>query len=104
MDELFEQSRNIFVGDPAEAKKFTKQIAFNAIPHTDVFLDDGPTKEDWKMMLETKRKMNPQTRLTATSVRVPVFVALSIPFILELTNRYYAQKELRKSAVGEKGV
>ena len=52
MDELFEQSRNIFVGDPAEPKKFTKQIAFNVIPHIDSFLDDGSTKEEWKMVVE----------------------------------------------------
>jgi len=51
MDELFEQSRNIFVGDPAEPKKFTKQIAFNVIPHIDSFLDDGSTKEEWKMVV-----------------------------------------------------
>jgi aspartate-semialdehyde dehydrogenase len=51
MDELFEQSRNIFVGDPAEPKKFTKQIAFNVIPHIDKFLDDGSTKEEWKMVV-----------------------------------------------------
>ena len=59
MDELFEQSRNIFVGDPAEAKKFTKQIAFNVIPHIDVFLDDGSTKEEWKMVAETKKILDP---------------------------------------------
>ncbi|HOE41563.1 MAG TPA: aspartate-semialdehyde dehydrogenase, partial [Rhodoferax sp.] len=57
MDELFEQSRNIFVGDPAEPKKFTKQIAFNVIPHIDVFLDDGYTKEEWKMVHETNKIM-----------------------------------------------
>src|SRR5205814_3722076 len=55
MDELFEQSRNIFVGDSNEAQFFTKQIAFNVIPHIDVFLDDGSTKEEWKMVGETKQ-------------------------------------------------
>src|SRR6185437_5818860 len=55
MDELFEQSRNIFVGDPTEPNFFTKQIAFNVIPHIDVFLDDGSTKEEWKMVVETKK-------------------------------------------------
>ena len=60
MDELFEQSRNIFVGDTAEPKKFTKQIAFNVIPHIDVFLDDGSTKEEWKMVVETKKILDPE--------------------------------------------
>ena len=60
MDELFEQSRNIFVGDPAEPKKFTKQIAFNVIPHIDSFLDDGFTKEEWKMVVETKKILDPE--------------------------------------------
>ncbi len=84
MDELFEQSRNIFVGDPAEPKKFTKQIAFNVIPHIDSFLDDGSTKEEWKMVAETKKILDPKVKVTATCVRVPVFVghseALNIEF------------------------
>ena len=77
MDELFEQSRNIFVGDPAEAKKFTKQIAFNVIPHIDVFMEDGSTKEEWKMVAETKKILDPKIKVTATCVRVPVFVGHS---------------------------
>jgi aspartate-semialdehyde dehydrogenase len=77
MDELFEQSRNIFVGDSADAKKFTKQIAFNVIPHIDSFLEDGYTKEEWKMMVETKKILDPKIKLTATCVRVPVFVGHS---------------------------
>jgi aspartate-semialdehyde dehydrogenase len=77
MDELFEQSRNIFVGDSADAKKFTKQIAFNVIPHIDSFLDDGYTKEEWKMMVEVKKILDPKIKLTATCVRVPVFVGHS---------------------------
>jgi aspartate-semialdehyde dehydrogenase len=77
MDELFEQSRNIFVGDPAEPKKFTKQIAFNVIPHIDKFLDDGSTKEEWKMVVETKKILDPKIKVTATCVRVPVFVGHS---------------------------
>ena len=72
MDELFEQSRNIFVGDPAEPKKFTKQIAFNVIPHIDSFLDDGSTKEEWKMVVETKKILDPAIAVHATCVRVPV--------------------------------
>ena len=77
MDELFEQSRNIFVGDSADAKKFTKQIAFNVIPHIDSFLDDGYTKEEWKMMVEVKKILDPKIKLSATCVRVPVFVGHS---------------------------
>jgi len=89
MDELFEQSRNIFVGDPAVPSKFTKQIAFNVIPHIDVFLDDGYTKEEWKMVAETKKILDPKIKLTATCVRVPVFIghseAINIEFEDELS-------------------
>ena len=89
MDELFEQSRNIFVGDAVEAKKFTKQIAFNVIPHIDSFLDDGSTKEEWKMVVETKKILDPKVKLNATCVRVPVFVghseAVNIEFESELS-------------------
>jgi aspartate-semialdehyde dehydrogenase len=77
MDELFEQSRGIFVGDQVEPRKFTKQIAFNVIPHIDVFLDDGSTKEEWKMVVETKKILDPRIKVTATCVRVPVFVGHS---------------------------
>ena len=83
MDELFEQSRAIFVGDPVEPTKFTKQIAFNVIPHIDVFLDDGSTKEEWKMVVETKKILDPKIKLTATCVRVPVFVGHSEAVNLE---------------------
>ncbi|MEO6249003.1 MAG: aspartate-semialdehyde dehydrogenase [Sphingomicrobium sp.] len=100
MDELFEQSRNIFVGDPAEAKKFTKQIAFNVIPHIDVFLDDGSTKEEWKMVVETKKILDPKIKVTATCVRVPVFVghseSINIEFEREISAEE-AQKILRES-------
>src|ERR1700754_2378854 len=89
MDELFEQSRNIFVGDPAEPKKFTKQIAFNVIPHIDTFLDDGFTKEEWKMVVETKKILDPKIKVVATCVRVPVFVghseAINIEFEDEIS-------------------
>ncbi len=89
MDELFEQSRNIFVGDSNEPKKFTKQIAFNVIPHIDTFLDDGSTKEEWKMVVETKKILDPSIKLTATCVRVPVFVghseAVNIEFEREIS-------------------
>ncbi len=77
MDELFQQTRAVFVADPVEAKKFTKRIAFNVIPHIDVFLDDGFTKEEWKMVAETKKMLDPKIKLTATCVRVPVFIGHS---------------------------
>lgn len=100
MDELFEQSRNIFVGDQAEPKKFTKQIAFNVIPHIDSFLDDGSTKEEWKMVVETKKILDPKVKVVATCVRVPVFVghseAINIEFERELSAED-AQKILREA-------
>lgn len=74
MDELFEQSRAVFVADPITVKKFTKRIAFNIIPHIDVFMEDGYTKEEWKMMAETKKMLDPKIKLSATAVRVPVFI------------------------------
>ncbi|GLS30173.1 aspartate semialdehyde dehydrogenase [Mesorhizobium albiziae] len=77
MDELFTQTRAVFVADQVENKKFTKRIAFNVIPHIDVFLDDGFTKEEWKMVAETKKMLDPKIKLTATCVRVPVFIGHS---------------------------
>ena len=102
MDELFEQSRNIFVGDPAEPKKFTKQIAFNVIPHIDVFLDDGYTKEEWKMMMETKKILDPKIKLTATCVRVPVFVGHSEAVNIEFEQPISAEevREILREAPG----
>jgi aspartate-semialdehyde dehydrogenase len=92
MDELFEQSRNIFVGDPAEPKKFTKQIAFNVIPHIDSFLDDGSTKEEWKMVVETKKILDPKIKVIATCVRVPVFVGHSEAINIEFEDEISAAK------------
>jgi len=92
MDELFEQSRNIFVGDPAEPKKFTKQIAFNVIPHIDSFLEDGSTKEEWKMVVETKKILDPKIKVTATCVRVPVFVGHSEAINIEFEDEISAEK------------
>ena len=91
MDELFEQTRSIFMpaGEMREPKKFPKQIAFNVIPHIDVFLDDGFTKEEWKMVAETKKILDPKIKVVATCVRVPVFVghseALHVEFENEIT-------------------
>jgi aspartate-semialdehyde dehydrogenase len=77
MDELWTQTKGVFVTDAPEPRKFTKQIAFNVIPHIDVFMEDGSTKEEWKMMAETKKILDPKIKLTATCVRVPVFVGHS---------------------------
>ena len=91
MDELFEQSRAIFVGDPKENHVFTKQIAFNVIPHIDVFLDDGSTKEEWKMVVETKKILDSKIKVTATCVRVPVFVGHSESINIEFENELSAE-------------
>ncbi len=78
IDELWDQTKGLYVpGQEVEPKKFSKQIAFNVIPHIDVFLDDGSTKEEWKMVAETKKILDPKIRVTATCVRVPVFVGHS---------------------------
>jgi aspartate-semialdehyde dehydrogenase len=84
MDELFTQTRGIYVNDPMTREQFSKQIAFNVIPQIDVFMDDGSTKEEWKMMVETKKILDPSIKVTATCVRVPVFIghaeAINIEF------------------------
>ncbi len=85
MDELWDQTKSIYnPTDDKPAKKFTKQIAFNVIPHIDAFMDSGDTKEEWKMVAETKKIVDPKIKVTATCVRVPVFVghseALNIEF------------------------
>ena len=98
MDELFNQTKGIFVNDPAtkHQENFTKQIAFNVIPHIDVFMEDGSTKEEWKMMAETKKILDPSIKLTATCVRVPVFIghaeAINVEFDSEVT-----EQQIRKS-------
>jgi aspartate-semialdehyde dehydrogenase len=75
MEELFTQSRAVFVSDPLESKKFPKRIAFNVIPQVDTFMEDGFTREEWKMVAETKKILDKNIRLVATCVRVPVFVS-----------------------------
>ena len=77
MDELWTQTKNVFVLGPTDPKTFTKQIAFNVIPHIDEFMEDGYTKEEWKMTAEVKKILDPRIKLTATCVRVPVFVGHS---------------------------
>jgi aspartate-semialdehyde dehydrogenase len=102
MDELFTQTRAVFVTDPIETRKFTKQIAFNVIPHIDVFLDSGYTKEEWKMMVETQKILDPDIQLTATCVRVPVFIGHSEAVDIEFENPITAAKarELLRAAPG----
>jgi aspartate-semialdehyde dehydrogenase len=77
MDELFTQTRGIFVNDEMKRENFTKQIAFNVIPHIDVFMKDGATKEEWKMVVETQKMLDPDIAMSTTCVRVPVFVGHS---------------------------
>ena len=86
MDELFNQTKAIYVNDSVEPEKFTKRIAFNVIPHIDVFMEDGFTKEEWKMEVETKKILDPNIALTATCVRVPVFVGHSEAVNIEFEN------------------
>ena len=89
MDELFSQTRGIYVNDPIKPEQLTKQIAFNVIPHIDVFMDDGDTKEEWKMAVETRKILDRDIALTATCVRVPVFIghaeAVNVEFARPLT-------------------
>jgi aspartate-semialdehyde dehydrogenase len=100
MDELWDQTKGIFVTSPPAPKTFTKQIAFNVIPHIDDFMEDGSTKEEWKMMVETKKILDPKIKVTATCVRVPVFVghaeAVNIEFEEPITAAQ-ARKVLREA-------
>ena len=74
MDELYAQTKATYVNDPIQQEQFTKQIAFNVIPHIDRFMPDGSTKEEWKMVVETKKILDPDIQVVATCVRVPVFI------------------------------
>jgi aspartate-semialdehyde dehydrogenase len=102
MDELWNQTKGIFVTDAPTAKIFTKQIAFNVIPHIDVFMEDGFTKEEWKMMVETKKILDPKIKLTATCVRVPVFVGHSEAVNIEFERPISAEeaRELLRESPG----
>ncbi len=86
MDELFAQTKSVFQIDEVESKKFPKRIAFNIIPQIDVFMEDGFTKEEWKMLVETKKILDPKIRLVATCVRVPVFIGHSESVNIEFEN------------------
>src|SRR5881398_3601548 len=92
MDELFEQSRNIFVGDSNEPVVYPKQIAFNVIPQAGDFLDDGSTTEEWKLVVETKKILDPKIKVSATCVRVPVFVGHSESINIEFEDEISAAK------------
>jgi aspartate-semialdehyde dehydrogenase len=83
MDELFNQTKGVFVHDQARPEQFTKKIAFNVIPHIDIFMEDGFTKEEWKMKVETKKILDPNINLVAHCVRVPVFIGHSEAVFVE---------------------
>src|SRR5438270_5405877 len=102
MDELFAQTRAVFVSNPVEPKKFPKRIAFNLIPQIDVFMDDGSTKEEWKMVAETKKILDPKIKLTATCVRVPFFIGHSAALAVEFEQPISADeaRDLLRNAPG----
>ncbi len=103
MDELWHQTKGKYVpGQETEPKKFPKQIAFNCIPHIDVFMEDGYTKEEWKMLVETKKILDPKIRLTATCVRVPVFVGHSESVNIQFENPISPEeaREILRAAPG----
>ena len=103
MDELFNQTRGIYVNDPVQPEHFTKQIAFNAIPHIDVFLDDGFTKEEWKMTAETKKILDPAIELVAHCVRIPVFIGHSEAVFIE-TEKPMTEDDVRQRLRDADGV
>src|SRR6476620_9796910 len=102
MDELFAQTKSVFQIDEVESKKFPKRIAFNLIPHIDDFMEDGYTKEEWKMMVETKKILDPKIKVTATCVRVPVFISHAEAVNIEFENPISADeaREILRSAPG----
>jgi len=102
MDELFTQTKAVFTLGDIEAKKFPKRIAFNLIPHIDVFMEDGFTREEWKMVAETKKILDPKIKLTATCVRVPVFIGHSEAINIEFEHPITAEeaREVLRAAPG----
>src|SRR5258705_12010244 len=102
MDELFSQTKAVFTMDEVESKNFPKRMAFNVIPQIDVFLDDGFTKEEWKMVVETKKILDPKIKLVATCVRVPVFIGHSEAVNIEFENEITADeaRDILRSAPG----
>jgi aspartate-semialdehyde dehydrogenase len=104
MDELWRQTKGMYVpGQEVEPQKFPKQIAFNCIPQIDVFMEDGYTKEEWKMLVETKKILDPKIKLTATCVRVPVFVGHSEAVNIEF-EKPLSPEEARKILRSAPGV
>ena len=95
MDELFNQTKGIFVNQEVKSEEFTKQIAFNVIPHIDIFMDDGSTKEEWKMVFETKKILDPSINIISTCVRVPVFIGHSEAVFVEL-EKPYEEKNIKQ--------
>ncbi|MFL5186347.1 MAG: aspartate-semialdehyde dehydrogenase [Microvirga sp.] len=102
MDELDRQTKALYSLQNVEEKKFPKRIAFNVIPHIDVFMEDGFTKEEWKMMAETKKILDPRIKLTATCVRVPVFIGHSEAVNVEFEKPITAEeaRDILRSAPG----
>jgi aspartate-semialdehyde dehydrogenase len=102
MDELFAQTKSVYTNSDLITKKFPKRIAFNVIPHIDVFMEDGYTKEEWKMMMETKKILDPKIKLSATCVRVPVFIGHSEAVNIEFENPISADeaREILRKAPG----
>ncbi len=98
MDELFSQTKAVYTNSELINKKFPKRIAFNVIPEIDVFMEDGYTKEEWKMMMETKKILDPKIKLTATCVRVPVFVGHSEAVTIEFENPISRRRGARHPA------
>ena len=92
MDELFDSTKKIYQNQNVAPKKFTKRIAFNAIPHIDVFLDDGSTKEEWKMKVETKKIMGDEIEVNATCVRIPTFVSHGESINIEFRSKITADQ------------
>jgi aspartate-semialdehyde dehydrogenase len=103
MDELFNQTRGIFVNEPVKPERFSKQIAFNVIPHIDVFMEDGATKEEWKMVVETKKILDPAIKVHATCVRVPVFIGHAEAVNLEFDGPI-SEEEARAALAAAPGV
>ena len=103
MDELFRQTRGVYVNDPIKPEQLTKQIAFNVIPHIDSFMDDGATKEEWKMAVETRKILDPDIAVTATCVRVPVFIGHAEAVNVEFS-RPITEERARTALRGAPGV
>jgi aspartate-semialdehyde dehydrogenase len=95
MDELFNQTRGIYMNETPEPEKFTKQIAFNCIPHIDKFMDDHMTKEEWKMVAETKKILDPKIKVCANCVRVPVFIGHAEMVNVEFEEEITAKQALK---------